>query len=325
MGDTATATAVETPVTPLGELESLAEFRERRSKGDEGATVEAPAPSEKPVEAAKPEAAKPAATDEDEEKQISDASEAGKKLVEKRKSLQGRIDEVTRRAGERERELLAEIAALKVGGKPAAQEPAKPAATEPADDPNDPAPKVDDFDDYQKYVLATSRWAARQERKAAEREASGNAQARGFVEASARVEAAAKAAHADFDDTVRTFVAGGGVYSPVALDVILNHRDLGHEVAYVLAKDPALNTKIGQLPAPLAFLEIGKLIAKIEGDQATAKAAAKAAEKPAAAKVSKAPEPVAEVAAGETAAGTPDPSKMTSVTEWRKRRAEFDK
>jgi hypothetical protein len=115
------AAAVETPVTetpatpiPLGQLESVAEYRERRSKGETGEPVEAVAAE--PVKPAEP-AAKAADPDP--------ASEAGKELAKQKGSLQARIDELTRKNGESERqyrqreaELLAQLEAVKAGGKP---------------------------------------------------------------------------------------------------------------------------------------------------------------------------------------------------------------
>jgi hypothetical protein len=314
------AATVETPVTetpatpiPLGQLESVAEYRERRSKGETGEPVEAVATE--PVKPAEP-AAKAADPDP--------ASEAGKELAKQKGSLQARIDELTRKNGESERqyrqreaELLAQLEAVKAGGKPA--EPAAPADAKseykrimglPG------APKVSDFESYEEFQFAASvfvsdvRSGERDQRQQAE------SRTRGAAEAQTRVYETAKAAHADVDDVMTAFVNAGHVFAPVVQDAIMNHP-LGHEIAYALAKDPAKHAAIAAIRHPgLAMIELGKVIGSIEAGKPAAVAAPVK-------KVSSAPAPVEPVTPGETTAGRPDPANISSVATWQKERKNY--
>lgn len=311
------AAAVETPVVetpappvPLGELNSVAEYMERRSKGETGEPVETPVvkPEETPVKAGEPDP----------------ASEAGKELAKQKGSLQARIDELTRKNGESERqyrqreaELLAEIAAAKVNAKPAepaAQPDAKAEYKRIMALPG--APKVSDFDTYEEFQFAASlfvtdvRSGERDQRQRAE------SATRGAAEAQDRVYEAAKAAHADVDEVMTAFVNAGNAFAPVVQDVVMNHP-LGHEIAYVLAKDPAKHAAIAAIKHPgMAMLELGKVIAAIES-----KPAAKV--EPVVKKVSSAPAPVEPVTPGETSTGRPDPANITSIKTWEKERKNY--
>jgi hypothetical protein len=317
------AATVETPVTetpatpvPLGQLESVAEYRERRANGETGEPVAA-----EPVKPAEP-AAKAADPDP--------ASEAGKELAKQKGSLQARIDELTRKNGESERqyrqreaELLAQLEAVKAGGKP--NDPAS-AASQQADGiakeykrimglPG--APKVSDFESYEEFQFAASvfvsdvRSGERDQRQQAE------SRNRGAAEAKTRVYETAKAAHADVDDVMTAFVNAGNVFAPVVQDVIMNH-ELGHEIAYALAKDPAKHAAIAAIRHPgLAMIELGKIVASIEASKSAAPVAAPVK------KVSSAPAPVEPVTPGETTAGRPDPANISSVATWQKERKNY--
>jgi hypothetical protein len=318
------AAVVETPVTetpvtpvPLGQLESVAEYRERRAKGETGEPVEVPVtPAAKPVET-------PAT-----EVEPDPASEAGKALAKQKGRAQERIDELTRKNGETERqyrqreaELLAELAALKAGTKPAEGSTEAPKAEGAKEYKRimalTGAPKVSEFDTYEEFQFAASlfvndvRSAERDQRQQAE------SATRGAAEAQGRVYEAAKAAHADVDEVMTSFVNAGHRFAPVVQDVVVNHP-LGHEIAYVLAKDPARHAAIAAIKHPgLAMIELGKVIAGIE---AGAKPAAKAEPVK---KVSSAPAPVEPVTPGETSTGRPDPANITSIATWNKERKNY--
>lgn len=298
--------------TPLAELDSIAEFRERRSKG-EGAAIEEVKPEPK-IETKPDAVVEPDA-----------ASKAGKELAAKRGSLQARIDELTREKGEtaREREtarteaaaLRAELAVLKAG-KPADVKPeSKKAITE---DPNDPRPVEKDYEDYAEYLEDRSAWRARQEIKAERATAAAGDKATAIEAArSSAMERGAKA-FADFGEKVAAYEAAGGTYSPAAQQVILQH-ELGAEFAYALATDPAIAARVnGAESHNAAMLEAGAVLAEIRAAKKAAEKAAEPKPKP----VSKAPAPV-EPVAGESVASTPDPANMSSVSEWRKQRAKF--
>lgn len=297
--------------TPLADINDVTEYRERRSKGETGET-----PEVKPEP--KPEAKTEAVTEPDA------ASEAGKKLAAKRGSLQTRIDELTREKHQTASEaatakaeaaaLKAELAALKAG-KPAESKPdAKPAVVE---DPNDPRPAEKDYEDYAEFIEARAAWRARQEIKAERARAATDDQATARETARASAMDRGAKAYADFGEKVKAYEDAGGLYSPAAQQVILQH-ELGAEFAYALVTDPAIAARVnGAESHNAAMLEAGAVLAEI-------RAAKKAAEKPEPKPkpVSKAPPPV-EPVIGETAASTPDPANMNSVTEWRKQRGKF--
>jgi hypothetical protein len=312
MSESTTAVAAETPATPapIGSLENLTDYRARRSEVEALVDGDAPAANAPAAEPAAPAAAPEPAAEPD------PSSEAGRELAKKRGSLQARIDEVTREkheavAAERRRiaELEAQIAAL----KPAV--PATPA--EPVVDPADPEPQVDQFDTYEKYVKATSRWEARQEAKAIRQQIEGERFGAAVQQAQQRVEAAAKAEYPDFETVMHGFAEAGGKYAPHVADTILNHPD-GHKLAYVLAKDPALNTRLAAIGHPIVYgIELGKVLAGLP-----AKAAAVVVEEKPAAPVSKAPAPVKPIV-GEAPATGADPAKMSSVRAWEQERKKY--
>jgi hypothetical protein len=305
---------IETPEqvaapTPLADVESLTEYRERRSKGEEpGETPEVK--TEEKVETKAEVVAEPDA-----------ASKAGKELAAKRGSLQARIDELTRdkhtsasetaTARAEAAALKAELAALK-SGKPAETKPEPKAAVV---DPNDPEPDIAKYDDYTKYTRELARWEARQELKAARAETDAASRTTAAETARATVMAKGAEAFGDFQEKVAAFEAAGGQYAPAAVQVILRH-EMGHAFAYAYVSDPAIAARIDGADSPYAaMLEAGAVVAEL-------KAAKAAADKPKPKPVSKAPAPV-EPVAGESVESTPDPANMSSVTEWRKQRAKF--
>jgi hypothetical protein len=179
------------------------------------------------------------------------------------------------------------------------------------------APKVSEFDTYEEFQFAASLFVS--DVRSGERDQRQQAESatRGAAEAQGRVYEAAKAAHADVDEVMTSFVNAGHRFAPVVQDVVVNHP-LGHEIAYVLAKDPARHAAIAAIKHPgLAMIELGKVIAGIE---AGAKPAAKAEPVK---KVSSAPAPVEPVTPGETSTGRPDPANITSIATWNKERKNY--
>lgn len=319
MPDTAIVETPAVPVTPaadksapVAELESVAAFRERRGEVADLAEGDA-APEPKP--AAEPDA----------------ASEAGKALAAKKGSLQARIDEITREKGESDRASAARIAALEAqlaAGKPAEAKPAEgaqPGGKETAKQAWErlkslpDAPKVTDFQTYEDYQFASAVFV--NEKLTEERQAQdvGRQRAQAFNTARDRVEATAKKEYADFESVVDTFVKAGGRYSPPAAEVIFNHPD-GHKLAYMLAKDPALNARLSAINHPVQFgIEIAAILGSMPKAAGSGQTPAAAA-----AVVSKAPDPVPSEVGGVTPDATPNPDKIVSVKEWRRQRAKFE-
>lgn len=302
-------------------LENLASYRERRAEVDIAPSDDEPAKVE-----AKPEPQPDAAAEAEQkdEAEPDPASEAGKALAKKRGSLQARIDEITAASKKRERELLAEIEALrapKAEPKADAKAESKPeVAAYDGTDPNDPEPAIDKYDDFVKYNRDLARWETRRENRVIKHEEAQAARQHAAHDARGKAIAAAEQAHPDFHEKVAAYESAGGRYSPIAQQIILGDP-LGHEFAYVLVTDPEIAARVNGAQDPLAAaLEAGAVLAEIRARVAGAKE-----EKPKPKPVSKAPAPV-EVVAGESAAsGVPDPAKMSSVSEWRRQRAQFDR
>jgi hypothetical protein len=288
--------ALTTP-QPLGTLDSLTEFRSRRD--------EAPAEVVETVE-------KPVVEAEKVEAEPDPASEAGKALAAKKGSLQSRIDQLTREKNEavdRERKRIFELEAKIAAIEKSVTDRRTPETAQEVVDPNDPEPLVEKFDSYEKYVKAQARWEARQEVKAAQQQYAQRAQSSELERRQESVRAKALEAHPDSDDVLQAFVDAGQVFHPAVSAAVL-HEELGHEIAYAVAKDPALHAKIAQSPNPM--VEIGRLIGRLEGAKEAPKAAVV---------VSKAPEPVKPVSGeGSSASGGFDPGKSNSIAEFRKNR-----
>lgn len=270
---------------PLGAIDSLTEFRSRRDED----------PAEPVETVAKPEAEKV-------EAEPDPASEAGKALAAKKGSLQARIDELTRekkQAGAEAASLRARLEALEA--KPRAEEPAKVEATG--------KPKAGDFENYEDFVEALADWKADERIKAEVARQTGAAQQTAVERRQNEVRAKAMEAHPDSDDVLQAFVDAGHVFHPAVSAAVL-HEELGHEIAYAVAKDPALHAAIAAAANPM--VAIGRLIGRLE--------AAKETPKPAVV-VSKAPEPVKPVSSeGSAASGGFDPAKSHSLAEFRKNR-----
>lgn len=286
-------------VTPAADpaAASLADYRKQQS----APPVEAKPPAE-------PVVAEPV-VEADPDAEPDPASDAGKALAKHKSKLQARINELRAQAGGSEREaaaLRAELAALKAG-KVAEPEPAKPAI-----DPS--KPKVENFANYEEFVEALFEWGVEQKLTAREKAAAKDDAAKSAATAQQRAQAAGIAAHADFDETIGAFVDAGHQFSPVVAEAVLGH-ELGHEIGYALAKDPAEHARIAALPPGAQYVEIGKLIARLE-------AAAVPAPAPKPAPVTKAPAPVKPVG-GSAATAVPDPKNITSVREYRKHRDHF--
>jgi len=291
------------PVAEVANVEPIAPVEvvsdpEAASLADYRAGKTAPA---EPVEAPKVEPKVEAEPDP--------ASEAGKALAAKKSSLQARIDELTREKNQSVAAERAKVAALEAK-LAALEKPAAPVATA--------KPKVDDFATYEDFVEAIGDWKAEQKLAAhvaaqqAERQAVAQSQQQQhYVTRIDKVRATGVEAHPDFDDVLTAFVKDGHVFHPT-IEAATLHEELGHEIAYAVAKDPSLNARIGSAPNP--WVEIGRLVGKLE-------AAATPAEKPAA-PVSRAPAPIVPVV-GETPAGGFDPSKSNSIAEFRKNRNQF--
>lgn len=197
---------------------------------------------------------------------------------EKEKGVQKRIDELTRKRREAEREAdywrqQAQVAKPKEEPKEVIP-PGMPAK-----------PTVDQFDSYEDYVEAVADWRAdyklaqrdlmAQQRQVQER------QQQAFEGHTQRIESA-KARYQDFDDVLAD--ARDIIMPPESLQAIVE-SDHSADVLYHLAKNKADAKRIAALPIHQQLKEIGKLEARFERK-----------EDPPVKRVSKAPDPITPVA-----------------------------
>ena len=177
-----------------------------------------------------------------------------------RNSARERIDELTRKQREAERE-----AAYWRNRAQAGQQPQEPEAPKPA-----PKPTPDQFDDYGAYVEALTDWKAESKarevldarEKAKADKAAADQRASTFAE---RQEAARKQL-ADYDDVV------GNSDTPIAQHVteILLDSDLGPQLAYHLATHPELADQLNAMSPTAAARELGRLEARLGTPVSTA-------------------------------------------------------
>lgn len=192
------------------------------------------------------------------------ASEAGRKLAGKRKSMQQRIEELTWQRHQevaRREEVEKQLEALKAP------------KTEPAAAPTDGRPKLKDFvakigDTYDTYedaveahtdALSDYKLAARDQASIAEQHT------RGYQTALHQTHTRGTEKHADFDAKIEAMVQEGRRFTPFMTDAILSDPDTGHELAYVLATEPETYQALLMAPTlPAASRILGKILSRFE-------------------------------------------------------------
>ena len=193
------------------------------------------------------------------------------------KGVQPRIDELTRKRHEAERE-----AAYWRG---IAQSQAQPSAQAAPQEP-----KPEQYDDYNVYVRDLAKWEAKQivAAELAQREAKASEQARVTTWESRQADA--RKTMPDYDEVV------GGSTAPVAGHVseALQDSEHGPALAYHLAKNPDLLAQLNSLSPRQADREIGRLEERL-----SAKA------QPAPVRTTQAPKPASAVGQGRSVAANP--------------------
>lgn len=201
------------------------------------------------------------------------ASDAGKQLAAKRKSMQDRIDQLTWEKHEATRRTEKLEADLKAKNEP-------PAAAKTAD----ARPKLKsftdrigtDFEDYESAVEAHT--DALTDYKLATRDSASAAASAQHARQSSLNAAAAKGreAHADFDAVIGEYVNQGGRFAPSNaveangplgdLEAVVLQHPLGHTVAYEVAKDAELRARLMGASSRVLFMaEMGKLLTRLGG------------------------------------------------------------
>lgn len=251
------------------------------------AAPETAKPAETPAEPAKPTETAPAAPAATDDADDDAGSKAGKALNERKSRLQARIDELTfdkhNTAAERDRavakadELQRQLDALKAGKPAPAAEPEAPAAPEKFTKKafDEPKPKQEDFDDYDKFSDAKDDWTERRARHNFQQELDEKAHnervARDEAEMRTRVEAAqrayterfnaAKTKYPDFEQKMKD-----GANMPLSEAQIQHMRlsEQGVDLLYFFLNNPAEAERIGALPDGRAMAEMGKIEARLE-------------------------------------------------------------
>lgn len=314
MSDAESVQPIETPAAPdFGVMQSVDEYRKARGAAD---VLPSDVSDEAVVDAATEPAAKPDAEPDP-------ASEAGKALAGKKKSLQARIDEITREKHDTARErdaakaeliaARAELAALKTP-RPAAEPPtAQPETTTPQ--PLTGKPTQAQFETYEEYIEALTEWKTDEKLNAARAQAQAQAASRDAETALHSIYTRGRDAHADFDALLEQQVANGVRWSPFVTQVVLQNEN-GHDIAYALAKDPETAIRLSSIQHPaMAGIEMGKFLARLD--------AANSGPASVVAPVTTAPAPIKPVGGTSTGASTADPSEINSVAAWRERRKSY--
>lgn len=178
-----------------------------------------------------------------------------------KKSAQQRINEITKARYEAER-LAAYWKGIAEGSRSQTQQIPEPAARESAARPN-----LADFPDYETYIEALTDWKTTQKvaevvhhQQAATVQERQQAEALELARGWAGKQESARKSISDYDE-----VLGGAetVVAPYVTDAILT-SDRGPEVAYHLAKNPALAEKLNRLSPIAAAREIGRIEAALE-------------------------------------------------------------
>lgn len=178
-----------------------------------------------------------------------------------KKSAQQRINEITKARYEAER-AAAYWKGIAEGRTPQAQAVPESAAREPHAKPN-----LADYSDYEAYVEALTDWKTSQKiaevvhhQRAVTAQERQQAEAMELARGWVGKQEAVRREIPDYDE-----VMGGAdtVVAPHVTDAILT-SDRGPEVAYHLAKNPALAEKLNRLSPLAAAREIGRIEAALE-------------------------------------------------------------
>jgi hypothetical protein len=162
----------------------------------------------------------------------------------RKKTAQERIDELTkkRREAEREAEYWKERA---LRGKDADQKTVQP-------EPKEKRPSVDNFDSVEEYENALFKWHD----SVKEQETSRIEQSRKHKEMVDSFNSKADAMRAEYDDYDE--VINAPIFTPTMRNVLLA-SDNGHEMAYHLGLNRNIADKIAKLPEEMQLYELGKL------------------------------------------------------------------
>jgi hypothetical protein len=242
----------------------------------------------KPETVAAPEPTEPAA-----EAATAETTEDGQERNEKgqfKPKLQDRIDEITRQRHEAQRE-----AAYWRGIAEAAQPKAAQAEAE--------EPKPEAFEDYGAYVKALAKFEARALVKAEFEQRS--AQQAQEVKATTWQQRA-EAVKAELPDFEQVMAASTAPMSKAMAEVI-QESDIGPKVAYHLAQNPEIASRLSRMEPLAAAREIGRIEASLSVKT-----------EPTPKRVTSAPTPPTPIGSSRSTSGEPGSMSQADYMEWRK-------
>jgi len=207
--------------------------------------------------------------------------------------FQKRIDKLTKKASELERQLEAERAekAQLLANKPPEAQKA------PTDDG---APNPEEFDTYAEYNRALVRFEARQIREEEKRQEAQQRINAELADAGKKFEEKLKAVaktHDDFDEVFDPDLTVNGAMQAVMLD-----SDVGAEIAYYLCKNPEEAAEIAAMNPIQSARKMALIEAKLSKSEETPEQRKR---------ISKAPTPVNTTGGTSNASGGKDPNKMS--------------
>ncbi len=224
-------------------------------------TEDDPAPDEKPSEEADGDKEETAASDEDEddgEAEEADAEEDGDGAAAEKPKRKGgfqkRIDELTRKQKQAERE--AEV--LRQQLQQAQQHLQQP---ESAQDTAAP-PKPEDFDDESEYIVARTKYEVRQELDAERKQTAEAIRQQTAQQRQAQFMARAELAKAKYDD-FESVALNSTVPINQSMAEALFDSELGPDIAYYLGNHPDEAREIASLSPLSAARHIGAIEARL--------------------------------------------------------------
>ncbi len=225
-----------------------------------------------------------------------------------RKPVQPRIDELTRKARENERE------AQYWKARAEAREAKDAEAAKPA------KPTPDKFTDYNEYVEALADYKAGEKvettLKARDTEAEARAKAEAFAKSWTERVSEAKTKHADYEQVVST----SDVEVKDHVKDALNDSDVGPQLIYHLAKNPEVAEALNKMTPLGAAREIGRIEAKLATapEAEAAETSEPAEEPPPVRKTSAAPPPAKPLTAARATAPNLEKASMDDYVKARK-------
>jgi hypothetical protein len=118
-------------------------------------------------------------------------------------------------------------------------------------------PQPEQFQSHEDYVRAAARFEAQQVQQQSQQQSQQQAQMEAHQRDLMAREQAFRAQHRDFDERIRTGLAGK--VAPHVQQALMVLPD-GPALAYALATQPETLTRLNQLPPPLMLLELGRLL-----------------------------------------------------------------